>query len=401
MDKNNKFQTGNVLTLSIAHLFHDIYTSFLAPILPLLIEKLGISLTMAGLLDVIRKAPSMLNPFVGLLADKMCVRYFVILSPGITAITMSLLGIVPNYLTLAILLFVAGISTTLFHVPAPVMTRKVSGKMVGRGMSFLMLGGELARTLGPLLITAAVSWWGLEKSYRVMPLGIVASIVLYFRLRNIRISDDFQKKKKEFGARETFMKLLPFFTILAGFTIFRSMIKLALTLYLPTYLTMKGQSLWLAGISLSILQFSGAGGAFIAGPLSDKIGRKKTLIIASIAMPILMFLFLISNNVFMIPLLVLLGIFTISTTPVVLALVQETDTEHPAFVNGIYMTIGFGVSSLMVLLIGFLSDKIGMEKTFMICTFASTGAIPFILMLKEKHNTIASVKKITPKKEIE
>ena len=158
MKNKKKFQFGNVLTVSFAHLSHDIYSAFLAPLLPLLISKLGITLSMAGLLDVTRKLPSLFNPFVGLIADRVCVRYFIIITPAITGIAMSLLGIASSYPILLILLFVAGISNTLFHVPSPVMIKHVSAEQVGKGMSYYMLGGELARTLGPLLITAAISW---------------------------------------------------------------------------------------------------------------------------------------------------------------------------------------------------------------------------------------------------
>ena len=42
------FQTGKILALSVAHFVHDAYTSFLAPLLPLLIDKLSMSLTQAG-----------------------------------------------------------------------------------------------------------------------------------------------------------------------------------------------------------------------------------------------------------------------------------------------------------------------------------------------------------------
>ena len=240
MKNKKKFQFGNVLIVSFAHLSHDIYSSFLAPLLPLLILKLGISLSMAGFLDIVRKLPSLFNPLIGLMADRISVRYFIILTPAITGIAMSLLGTAPSYPILLILLFVAGISNTLFHVPSPVMIKHVSADQVGKGMSYYMLGGELARTLGPLLITAAISWWGLEGSWRVMPLGIIASIILYLKLRNISINKDFQKKKKETGAKETFKKLIPFFMIIFGITIFRTAMKLALTLYLPTFLTQKG-----------------------------------------------------------------------------------------------------------------------------------------------------------------
>ena len=62
MQKSEKFQIGNVITISTAHLVHDVYSSFLAPLLPLLIEKLSISYTMAGILTIIQRIPSLFNP---------------------------------------------------------------------------------------------------------------------------------------------------------------------------------------------------------------------------------------------------------------------------------------------------------------------------------------------------
>ncbi|RLE15820.1 MAG: MFS transporter, partial [Acidobacteria bacterium] len=134
------FQTGNVLLISTAHLVHDIYSSFLAPILPLLIEKLQITYTAAGFLTVVQRAPSLLNPLMGLLADKIRVRYLLILAPAITSISMSLLGMAPNYGILVLLLLSMGIGAMCFHVPGPVMIKAVSGDRMGKGMSFYMLG---------------------------------------------------------------------------------------------------------------------------------------------------------------------------------------------------------------------------------------------------------------------
>ncbi|MCK4957204.1 MAG: MFS transporter [Candidatus Cloacimonetes bacterium] len=383
-----KFQIGNVITISLGHMFHDIYTSFLAPILPLLIQNLGISMYMAGLLDVFRKLPSLFNPFVGIIADKICVRYFVILAPAFSAIGMSLLGLAPSYTTIALLLFAVGISNTMFHVPAPVMIKQVSGYRVGKGMSYFMVGGEISRTLGPLLITAAISFWGLQGSWRVMPIGILASVFLYFKLRNVRVNDSVAKPK-ETHPKDTLRKLMPVFGIVLGITFFRTAMKLALTLYLPTFLTNQGNSLWIAGISLAILQFSGAIGTFFAGSISDKIGRKQTLLIASIINPILMWLFLISNEFFKIPLLILIGFFLFAFGPVLLAFVQDTDSEYPAFVNGIYMTINFGVSSIMAVLIGLGGDFLGLSITYKICLLLALGTIPFVLKMKnEKRESI-------------
>ena len=384
MNENKKFQSSNAITISFAHFAHDIYTAFLAPMLPLLIQKLGISLSMAALLDVARKLPALFNPFIGILADKICVRYFVIFTPLITGIAMSFLGLAPSYSILLILLFVVGISSAIFHVPSPVMIKQISANKTGLGMSYYMLGGEIARTLGPLLITAAISWWGLEGSYRVMLLAFISTIFLYNKLKDVQVNKDFHKKTKEFTPKDTLKKLIPFFILISGFVLFRSAMKSALTLYLPTFLTNNGKTLWIAGIALSILQFSGAVGTFLAGSISDKIGRKYTLLITAIANPILMWLFIILNDTFMIPLLILIGFFLFASGPVLLALVQDTDSEHPAFINSIYMTINFIISSLMVFLVGFLGDKIGLISTYKICAILSVGSIPFILLLPKK-----------------
>jgi len=74
-----------------------------------------------------------------------------------TAVPMSLIGMAPGHGVLLILLFITGISVSAFHVPAPVMGADLSAARKGRGMSFFMTGGELARPVGPLVAVAEVS----------------------------------------------------------------------------------------------------------------------------------------------------------------------------------------------------------------------------------------------------
>jgi FSR family fosmidomycin resistance protein-like MFS transporter len=150
------FQTGKVIGLSACHFIHDIYSSFLAPLLPLIIEKFSLSMTQAGLLSTVMQIPAIFNPYFGSVADRFNVRYFIIFAPALTAVPMSLLGVAPGYGVLLLLTFITGISVALFHVPMPVMIARYSGSRVGRGMSFYMVGGELARTLGPMVAVAMV-----------------------------------------------------------------------------------------------------------------------------------------------------------------------------------------------------------------------------------------------------
>ena len=376
-----KFNRDKVLTISAGHFVHDVYTAFLAPLLPLLIEKLGISLSMVGLLDIVRKIPSLFNPLIGLMADRICVKYLIILSPAISTITMSLLGVAPSFPILLILLFVTGVSSSLFHVPSPVAIKRFSGDKSATGMSFYMVGGELARSVGPLLITAAITYWGLEGSYKVMPLGLLASLVLYIKLRNVKEIVNNKAAKTKNRITESIKPLIPIFVIVGGFILARAGIKSALTLYLPIFLTQNGESLWLAGISLSVFQFAGAAGTLGAGYISDKIGKKNILLISAVLSPIIMLGFLNANAVLIFPLLILEGLLLFLQGPVLLSLFQDINSKRPAFVNSIYMTINFMVNAFIVFLVGILGDYIGLDLTFEISAYIAFLAIPIIYLL--------------------
>jgi FSR family fosmidomycin resistance protein-like MFS transporter len=376
---NNKiFQKSKVFTISFAHLAHDTYSAFLAPLLPLLIAKLEMSLFMAAFLDIARRIPALFNPFFGLIAEKTGVKYFVILTPAITAISMSLIGLATSYAMLFILLFVAGISAALFHVPSPTMIKESSGNKVGTGMSFFMVGGELARTVGPLVATAGVSLWGLEGIYKLMPLGIIASIILYIKLKDFDTDRPLTKPKEKGDTKKLLKNYYPFFIVLGAFLLFQSGIKSALTLYLPVYLVQQGESLWYAGISLSVLQFSGVVGALVSGNISDRIGRKSALIIASLGTAISVGLFIYFHSIFI---LAIVGLFLLSTGPILMATVQDTSSHMPTFMNSMYMSINFGVSSIIVFGVGLLGDNIGLSTTYIICNVAAIGCIPVALLL--------------------
>jgi len=382
MMNKTSYKKSKVLSISTGHFLHDLYSSFLAPMLPLLIDKLGISLSLVGLLDVIRRVPSLINPFIGAMADRTGLKYMIILTPAVTGISMSFLGIAPNYSTIAILLFVAGLSAAFFHVASPVLVKRYSGNNTAKSMGYYMFGGEIARTLGPLLITAVISWWSLEGSYRVIPIGIIASIILYFQLRNFK----YIRKKVSLATSENRSierkKYIPLFTAISGFLFFNAGMKAFLTLYLVVYLTDKGNSLWLASISLSVLQLSGAAGSFFAGYITEKISYKVTLLISSIASPILM-LSLFYFNFLTIPLLILVGFTFFVATPIIMAVVQEQATKRPAFLNSIYMTLSFVINSLMVLLVGVLSDFIGMDNTMLATGLMAFVSIAFVFLFPE------------------
>lgn len=380
--KTETFQSSKVAVISLAHLSHDVFSAFLPPLLPLLIAKLGLTLSAVALLDIARKIPQLFNPLIGLLADRFCLKWFVILAPAVTATSMSLLGLAPSFPVLFVLLLISGFSAAIFHVPGPVLVKNFAGKDSGRGMSFYMFGGEMARTLGPLLITAAVSWWGLEGSWRVLPLGLVVSVILFFRLRGLQPIKRQMVADGEVDTRPRVRGLGRLFAGLAGFLVFRSGLKVALTLFLPTYLTGQGQTLWVAGIALSLLQFSGAVGTLGAGSVADRFGHGRVLLVIAALTPLAAIGLTFLTGIGVVVLLLLSGVLVFASSPILLAVVQDTGTARPAFVNSLFMTLSIIISGLAALLVGALGDHLGLEAVYRITALLSVLAVPFVLLLR-------------------
>jgi len=379
---NSKFQSKKVLSLSFGHFAHDVYSAFLAPLLPLLVTKFGISLSIAGTLDAVRNSPSLINPFLGLMADRVSIKYFVILTPAITAVCMSLLGLAPSFTVVFILIFVSGISGTLFHIPAPVMIKEFSGNKTGKGMSWYMLGGEFSRTVGPLLITGAITLWGMEGAWRLIPFGILASFLLYLKLKDFTPESFDGNKKEPINVKSALKELMPLLTFLGFYFFFLQAMKIAVTLYLPAYLMSRGKTLLNASFLLSVLQFSGAAGTLFAGSISDKIGRKATLLISALVCPVIMWLFMTAPEALFIPLLAGLGFFLFASGPVLLALVQDSGRHYPSFANSLYMTISFCVKAFIVFFMGHFIETVGFVITYKAAAILAIGVIPVVLTLK-------------------
>ena len=151
------FQTGDVATIAGGHAVHDAFTAFLPPLLPQFVQTFTLSNTAAGALAAFLQLPSLLQPFIGHLADRTTLRWIVILGPAVTGTAMSFLGWAPNYVALAMLLIVAGVSLASFHATAPVAIGYLSGNRLGKGMGFFMVGGEAGRTIGPLVVVSALA----------------------------------------------------------------------------------------------------------------------------------------------------------------------------------------------------------------------------------------------------
>ncbi len=382
-EHTEEFQTGKVALIALGHLAHDTYPAFLAPLLPLLTTKLGLSLALAGSLGSFLRLSSVAQPFLGYLADRTNVRLFIILAPACTGILMSALGLAPTYLALIPLLVLTSLSSACFHAPAPAMITRVSGRRLGKGMSFFMLGGELGRAIGPVYAVVMLGFLGLDRLYLAAVPGIVASLVLYRLLAPLPHTAFTAGKLRLRAALAVQRRPL---LGLMGVVAVRSLMVGAFPIFLPSFLMASGTSLALAGGALTAYELAGAAGAFAGGSLSDSWGRRQVLIGAQLAAVPLLYASLHGQGWTALAFLVAAGPAMLSSGPVQLAILHEIVPDGRSTATGLYFSFSMICSAVFVVLFGALADAIGLLTAFRLLAFVPLLAVPFALALPETRH---------------
>ena len=78
-----------------------------------------------------------------------------------------------------------------------------------------------------------------------------------------------------------------------------------------------------------------------------------------------------------------LGFTALSTTPVLLAMVQEHLPNNRAVGNGIFMLISFALRPIAILAVGYMGDRLGLRTAFTWSALISLLAVPAIFALPD------------------
>lgn len=374
------FDRAGVLTVSGLHFAHDVYGAFISALLPLLIERFGLPLSMAGVLVSAFRLPSVLQPFLGYWADRYDARLLVVWAPAATAIAISVLGLAPGYLGMIVLLLVAGLSSACFHPAAGALVTRVGGNRWGRASAYFMTGGELGRAIGPVFIATAVAALALEGLWILAAPAILASIYGYTRIagRNARIP----KPPPPAALRAAIAARRGPLLLMCLIVLLRSLTLAGFQTYLPTFMTQSGASLQFAGLALTLYEVGGVAGAFLGGSLSDRFGRRALMLASQVtAGPVLFAALIFAQEPVGLGLLVVGGFLALSSGSVQLALMQELLPGNRSVAAGLTYFLSFESAVITTLAIGLAADAIGLSATLTISVLISMASLPFTLLL--------------------
>jgi FSR family fosmidomycin resistance protein-like MFS transporter len=374
-----------ILSLSVGHFINDAYSNFLGPLLPFLVPKLNLTIAEAGWLAAILViSSSFTKPLYGYISDRYLKRAFVVFSPLVTALFMSCLGLANSYATLAWLLICGGVGIASFHPQGAAMTALASRDRKGLGMSIFVTSGTIGYSLGPILITYTVLWFGLERSYFVMIPGLVVFAMLFFLVPS---TDHSSKVAVKQGLRQSLIAVWQPLSQLYVLVVIRSAVQMCFVNFLPLYLSHKGLPPLMAGKVTTLFLFFGALGGFSGGTLADKFGGKNVISFSMLFSTPLIMSFLLTGGASSYLLLALGGVVLLSTAPVNVVMAQNLMPHNASVVSALMMGVAWGVGGMFGPLIGRIADAAGLGRALMVVALLPLVGFAIAVFLPRERAT--------------
>ena len=344
------------LLLAWLHTTNDLFSNFLTPLLPKLMDRFGVGLGTAGLLvSAYSLTGSLLQPFAGLVADRVDRRLLAALGPVLVALGMGSMGLWPRFEALLFVLALAGVGSALFHASGASLVGEYAPKeRRGFWLSFFGSAGNLGLSLGPIVALYVAGRWGLEALFWLTPLVLLPALVL-LRLPPVR------RAGRPAGFRDFLRVFRGDVARLWGMATLRSLVFLSFSTTLPYWYATKGLPDGYTALSLSIYSLSATLGILVGGTLSDRLGRKAVLVgTLTLGLPLYLgLLFFPAENPLYLLLLAATGALMNAGIPVAVALAQELEPGQTATVSGLLMGFTWGFAGLFYAPIGRLIEAFG------------------------------------------
>src|SRR4051794_14905575 len=166
--------------LSAGHLATDFANGALPAPLPFMVDRFGLSYTLAGgLMLGSTVSSSVVQPLFGAWSDRRGALWLLPSGVALAGIGIALAAAAPSYWLVLLLVVVSGLGVAAYHPEGSKFAAYASGRRRASGMSLFSLGGNVGYALGPTATTPLVLAFGLTGGLLLsLPCLVVAGLLL-------------------------------------------------------------------------------------------------------------------------------------------------------------------------------------------------------------------------------
>lgn len=360
--------------VALAHALSDAYAAFLPPLLPRIMERLGLSVALAAtVFTVFSLSQSLLQPLAGYLADRWGRRPFVIAGPLLGGVFLSLMGWAAELPVLVLLLILGGLGSAAVHPPGAAMAARVGeGRGSGVRISLFSFAGAVGFASGPLLAVGMVGWLGPRGLAWAMLPALVLAPVLWRVLPAGRPQRDAAPPPGPRRVLELLRGPLGLVFVVSALSAFVQRVFLTFT---PMINAGAGGSEALGATLLTVYMGAQAVGTLAGGALTDRMDRGRLLaLLSGLAVPAHLAAFALPlGSAPGVAATLAAGFLNMALIPPTVVMAQEAMPAGAGVGSGIAMGLAWATGTLLLIPAGIVGDLLGARP-------AALAVVPVLLV---------------------
>ena len=366
--------------LSGGHLATDFASGSVPALLPFFAVKFDLSYTLTAVLMLAALiSSSLMQPLFGLWSDR---RGALWLLPGgiaVAGLGTGLAAIAPSYGLVLALVFVAGLGIAAFHPEGAKTAVFASGPKRASGMSLFNIGGNSGYALGPIVVTPLVLWLGLGAGgiLAAVPILVGAALVLAVLPYLARLHPEPGSRSGSGEERDDVRAMV----ILGGVIGLRSVAWFGLLTFVPLWIVSLGHSPADGNRMLSLMLVAGAVGTLLLGPLADRVGLRRTLVVSQAVLAPMVVVFVLAGGVIGALALIIVGICVVGTFGITMVLSQLYLPRHVGMASGLSIGLAMGLGGIAAVALGGVADAVDLRTALIASAFAPLAGAGLCLML--------------------
>jgi FSR family fosmidomycin resistance protein-like MFS transporter len=353
--------------LSGGHLAVDFASGSVPALIPFLTDRFDLNYALAAMLLLASTvSSSLVQPLFGLWSDR---RGALWLIPGgtiVSAVGVGLAAVTPWYPVVLVLVFAGGLGVAAFHPEGAKYAAYASGRKRASGMSYFNIGGNTGYALGAFVTGLFIAAIGLGGGLVAMiPVAVAAALLLrltphFAALQPVRraegtvAGEDDRRAMALLGAVIA-LRSIPWFTLLA---------------FVPLWVESLGHSKAYGNRLLFLMLLAGAAGTLTLGPVADRIGLRRTLVVTQALIPPLLLVFIYVGGIPGAIALLPVGVCVVGTFGVTMVLSQLYLPRHIGVASGLSVGLAMGIGGTAAVVLGAVADTIDLKTALTISAIA-------------------------------